>query len=179
MRIISGRAKGRILASPPGDTTRPTSDKIRGSVFNILFSRVEGASVLDLFGGTGALALEAVSRGAKRAVIVDCDRRALEAIRRNADNVGGDIEVIKGDSLKIAPRLTGRFDIVFLDPPYALTGAYSSVIEALISCGRLNPGALIICERARSRQIAYPDGVSKYDTREYGDTAVDFLRYGD
>ena len=87
MRIIAGEARGRTLFAPSGDQTRPTSDKIRGSLFNILNGCVEGAEVLDLFGGTGALALEALSRGAARAVISDSARSAIEAIRRNAENV--------------------------------------------------------------------------------------------
>ena len=90
MRIISGIAGGRRLVAPTGDRTRPTSDKIRGSLFNILMSRTADSRVLDLFGGTGAMALEALSRGAEHAVIVDTDRQAIEAIRKNAAVVLGE-----------------------------------------------------------------------------------------
>ena len=179
MRIIAGKAKGRILLAPPGEHTRPTSDKIRGALFNILYPRAEGAYVLDLFGGTGAFGLEALSRGAEKAVIVDNDRRAVEAIRRNLANVGGDADVIKADYLSAVGRLTDRFDIVFLDPPYMMTEAYSKAITALIDRGRLNEGATVICERRRSVSVDYPRGVKLHDTREYGDTAVDILEYGD
>ena len=124
MRIISGEARGRTLFAPAGDQTRPTSDKIRGSLFNILNGRVEDAEVLDLFGGTGALALEALSRGAARAVIVDSSRAAIEVIRRNAGNVLKDALaeralILKTDYRSAISSLHGRrFDLVFLDPPY-------------------------------------------------------------
>lgn len=182
MRIISGVAKGRRLFTPAGDKTRPTSDKIRGSLFNILSAYVPDARVLDLFGGTGALALEAMSRGADSAVIADLDRQAVDIIKRNAALVlGGDyasrVAVVRADFRKAISGLNGpAFDLVFLDPPYAMTDAYAQAIELIFAGGKLAEDAIIVAERARGTKMEYPAGFEVFDTREYGDTAVDMLR---
>ena len=122
MRIISGEAGGRTLFAPSGLDTRPTSDKIRGSMFNIIGARVVDARVLDLFGGTGALALEALSRGAEAAVIADNARQAMQVIERNARNVAGQdfdrrVRLIRADYRAAIERAGIGFDLVFLDPP--------------------------------------------------------------
>ena len=182
MRIISGIAGGRRLVAPNGDRTRPTSDKIRGSLFNILMSRTADSRVLDLFGGTGAMALEAMSRGAEYAAIVDTDRQAIEAIRKNAAAVLGEdfraqVDIIKSDYKKALQSLAGKkFDIVILDPPYAMTDAYANAQEALRSMGMLSEDAVIVCERAKDAKVAYAAGYEVYDTRSYGDTVIDFVR---
>ena len=121
MRIISGDARGRKLFAPAGDDTRPTADRIRESLFNIIGSRIWDAEVLDLFGGTGAMALEALSRGAGHAVIVDIARPAIQAIERNAQNVLKDdyrqrVRILQTDYRSAIGSLKGnRFDFVFLD----------------------------------------------------------------
>ena len=181
MRIISGEARGRTLFAPPGDQTRPTSDKIRGSLFNILGGQVLDAVVLDLFGGTGALALEALSRGAARAVIADNSRRAIEVISRNAANVlKGELEarvrIVKADYRSAISALGGRFDLVFLDPPYRMTDAYADAMACLLSASALTESAVIVCERRRDVEIDVPDGFEIYDMRSYGETAIDFVR---
>ncbi len=181
MRIISGEARGRTLFAPAGDQTRPTSDKIRGSLFNILGSRVRDAVVLDLFGGTGALALEALSRGAARAVIADNTRRAIEVITRNASNVLKDdmdtrVRIVRSDYRSALAGLEDRFDLVFLDPPYRMTEAYADAIARLQGAGHLNSDAVIVCERKRDAVIGVPDGFEIYDTRNYGETVIDFVR---
>ena len=182
MRIISGEARGRTLFAPAGDQTRPTSDKLRGSLFNILNGRVENAEVLDLFGGTGALALEALSRGAARAVIVDSARAAIEMIRRNADIVLKDALEKRALILKkdyrsaISAVQDRRFDLVFLDPPYRMLDAYGDAIERLNRSGALAEDAIIVCERRHDAAIRLPDGFEVYDSRVYGETAVDFVR---
>ena len=182
MRIISGEARGRTLFAPAGDQTRPTSDKLRGSLFNILNGRVEDAEVLDLFGGTGALALEALSRGAARAAIVDNSRAAIEAIRRNAQNVLKDTLEQRALILKMDYRsaIAGisdwRFDLVFLDPPYRMLDAYGDAIDRLDRAGMLNADAVIVCERRHDAAIGLPEGFEIYDSRSYGETAVDFAR---
>lgn len=183
MRIISGFAGGRRLIAPAGDRTRPTSDKIRGSLFNILMARTPGARVLDVFGGTGAMALEALSRGAEHAVTIDTDRMAIEAIRKNAANVLGEdakakLDIIRSDYRKALSSLAGTFDIVFLDPPYILTGAYADALEILSQRNLLTADAVIVCERARDAKVEYAGGYEIYDTRVYGETAVDILRRG-
>ena len=182
MRIISGEARGRTLFAPAGDQTRTTSDKIRGSLFNILNGRVEDAEVLDLFGGTGALALEALSRGAAHAVIVDSSRAAHEAIRRNAQNVLKDslperALILKTDYRSAISGIAGRsFDLVFLDPPYRMLDAYGDAISRLDRAGALAEDAVVVCERRHDAVIAPPEGFEIYDSRSYGETAIDFVR---
>lgn len=182
MRIISGEARGRTLFAPSGDQTRPTSDKIRGSLFNILNGCIEDAQVLDLFGGTGALALEALSRGAAFAVISDSSRQAIECIRRNAQNVLKDelpnrALILKADyRTAISSAANRRFDLVFLDPPYRMVDAYADAIVRLDSAGALSEDAVIVAERKGNVQVAYPETFEIYDTRAYGETSIDFLR---
>jgi 16S rRNA (guanine(966)-N(2))-methyltransferase RsmD len=180
MRIISGEAKGRPLFAPSGVQTRPTSDKIRGAVFNIIGARVMDSRVLDLFGGSGALALEALSRGAESAVIADNSLKAWQAIDRNARNVLRDdfelrVRIVKQDYRSAIAALEGRtFDLVFLDPPYRMTEAYGEALARLLKADMLEPGCLIVMERQKGAQIPLPRAVDVFDTRQYGDTAVDF-----
>ena len=179
MRIISGEAKGRTLYAPQGRETRPTSDKIRGSIFNIIGSRIAGSRVIDLFGGTGALALEALSRGAAFAVIADNSRQAIQAIERNARNVLKDdfdrrVCVLKLDYRAAIERADGDFDVAFLDPPYRMTDCYGDALTRLRR--RLNADCLVVLERLRTAEIQLPAGFERYDVRLYGDTAVDFIR---
>jgi 16S rRNA (guanine966-N2)-methyltransferase len=182
MRIIAGSARGRKLIAPAGEKTRPTSDKLRGALFNILAARVAGAHVLDLFGGTGALALEAISRGAAHAVIVDVDRRAIAGIRQNAKTVLGEdfasrIEIIQSDFKRAIDGFHGRaFDMVFLDPPYAMDGAYQMAIERLDARGAIHEDSIFVCEREKGVAPIVARGFSIYDARVYGDSAVDILR---
>lgn len=180
MRIISGDAKGRSLFAPSGSQTRPTSDKIRGALFNIIGARAMDSRVLDLFGGSGALALEALSRGAESAVIADSSRQAWQVIDRNARNVLKDdfelrVHIINQDYRSAIAALEGRiFDLVFLDPPYRMTEAYGEALERLLKADMLAPGCLIVMERQKGAQIPLPRAVNVFDTRQYGDTAVDF-----
>ena len=182
MRIISGEARGRTLFAPAGEHTRPTSDKIRGSLFNILNGCVKGAEVLDLFGGTGALALEALSRGAARAVISDSARAAIEVIRRNAANVLKDALderalILKADYRSAISSVSGRkFDLVFLDPPYRMLDAYGDAIARLSRADALAEDAVVVAERRRDASISVPEDFEIFDTRQYGETAVDFVR---
>ena len=181
MRIISGEAKGRTIYAPHGTQTRPTSDKIRGSLFNIIGSRVTDARVLDLFGGTGALALEALSRGAESAVIADNSHQAQQVIERNARSVLKDdfeyrVRIMCADYRSAIEALEGSlFDLVFLDPPYRMAEAYGEALSRLLSADMLAPGCLIVMERQKSVDIPLPESFGVFDTRMYGDTAVDFV----
>ena len=182
MRIIAGTAKGRTLYAPQGDQTRPTSDKLRGSLFNILGGRVVDARVLDLFGGTGALALEALSRGAASAVIVDSARAAIQAIERNARSVLKDefdarVRIIRADYRSAIPLLGETpFDLVFLDPPYRMEAAYGDALTRLSEAKLLADDCTVVLERAKSADIPAPEGFECRDTRLYGDTAMDYLK---
>lgn len=182
MRIISGDARGRKLFAPSGEDTRPTADRIRESLFNILSNRVWDAEVLDLFGGTGAMALEALSRGAAHAVIVDSDREAIRAIQRNAEGVLKDAlneraKIIRADyraAIDAMPEV--RFDLVFLDPPYRMTNAYADALTRLRGRGLLNADCICLLERAADVRILLPDGFECTDVRTYGGTSVEFVR---
>ncbi len=184
MRIISGEARGRTLFAPKGLETRPTSDKIRGSLFNIIGARVMDARVLDLFGGTGALALEALSRGAESAVIADSSREARRMIDRNARSVLKDdfelrASVMCADYRVAIGALAGRlFDLVFLDPPYRMVEAYGDALSRLYAGDMLAPGCMVVLERLKQAVVPLPKPFSVVDTRLYGDTAVDFIEIG-
>ena len=180
MRIIAGEAKGRALFAPQGTETRPTSDKIRGSLFNIIGSRVLDARVLDLFGGTGALALEALSRGAESAVIADNSRQAQQAIDRNARSVLKEdfeyrVQILGQDYRSAIAAVEGSlFDLIFLDPPYRMVDAYGEALSRLSAADMLAPGCLIVMERQKSARVPLPEPFAVISTRVYGDTAVDF-----
>jgi 16S rRNA (guanine966-N2)-methyltransferase len=177
-RIISGSAGGRRLAVPPGTGTRPTSDRVRESLFSRLESlgAVAGARVLDLYAGSGALGLEAVSRGAVSAVLVEADRRAADVARRNARDLGlGGVRVVTDRAERYLAAAAGRgaaVDLVLCDPPYALAG--DALTEVLAGIARvLAPGGVVAVERsARAGEPGWPPGLSVTDGRVTGETAV-------
>ena len=178
MRIIGGEARGRRLIAPSGTDTRPTADKTRESLFNILVRDVPGARVLDLFGGTGALALEAMSRGAESAVICDVNAAAIRAIKLNAQAVMKDrpgVRVMQADYRTALRQLEGQqFDLIFLDPPYRLSEAYELSAELILRGGLLHRDGLLVAERLKDAPLRYPKGLTLRDTRVYRDTAIDF-----
>jgi 16S rRNA (guanine(966)-N(2))-methyltransferase RsmD len=171
-RIIAGTARGRRLAAPRGQGPRPTGDKVRGAVMNLLGQFFEGGDVLDLYAGTGALALEALSRGAARAVCVEADRAAAEEIRRNAAECGfeGRVEVREGRVEAVVPRLPeAAFALLFVDPPYA-EGPEGALA---LAAGRLAPGGRAVAEHDARRPP--PDRISTLalqDRRAYGGTGI-------
>jgi 16S rRNA (guanine(966)-N(2))-methyltransferase RsmD len=171
-RIIAGVARGRRLAAPRGAGTRPTGDKVRGAVMNVLGQFFEGGDVLDLYAGTGALAIEALSRGCARAVCVEADREAAEVIRRNAEACGfaGRVEVRRGRVEEVLPRLPrGAFALAFVDPPYA-EGPEAAL--ALLG-GVLAPGGRVVAEHDARRPPADRVGaLALADRRAYGGTGI-------
>ena len=179
MRIIGGEARGRRLMAPDGMDTRPTADKVREALFSILINDVPGARVLDLFGGSGALALEAISRGASSAVICDSAQSAIDCIRKNALAVAGEsdkVRVIKGNYKKALGFLTDQqFELVFLDPPYRMAEAYAECAKTLLANGMLAPEGLIVAERRSDVAICWPEGLKRIDQRVYRDTALEFV----
>ncbi len=186
MRIISGAARGKQLATFKGGTIRPTPDRVREAVFSILTSRcgsLAGLTVLDLFAGTGAMALEALSRGASRAVLVDKDDQALALIAGNLKSCAmtGQAEVLRGAAPGVLDRLPPgrRFDLIFLDPPYG-QGLVETTLQALGDRELLVPGGVVCAESGRHDQI--PERIGKlrrYDLRRYGITAVHFFEHAD
>jgi 16S rRNA (guanine(966)-N(2))-methyltransferase RsmD len=171
-RIIAGEARGRRLVAPRGTGTRPTSDKVRGAVFNVLGQFFDGGDVLDLYAGTGALALEALSRGCGRAVLVESDRAAAEAILRNAAACGveGRVEVRRGRVEDVLPRLPrGAFALAFVDPPY---GEGPEGALALLD-GALATGGRVVAEHDARRPPAERYGaLALRDRRAYGGTGI-------
>lgn len=174
MRIIAGTARSRRIDAPKGRDTRPTLDRVRENLFNILQNRVAGAQVLDLFAGSGALALEAISRGAKAAVLVDCDRAANACQRENAERLGfsAQCRLLKCDWRAAVRSLVSageRFDLVFLDPPYAMRDL-SEVTEALKPL--LAPEALVVVEHEAAQPSLVGEGFHLRDSRRYGYVGV-------
>ncbi|HEY6425330.1 MAG TPA: 16S rRNA (guanine(966)-N(2))-methyltransferase RsmD [Pseudonocardiaceae bacterium] len=177
VRIVAGVAGGRRLAVPPYGT-RPTSDRVREAVFSALQARrdLDGARVLDLYAGSGALGLEALSRGAAHVRFVESDRRAAAVLRRNVEALGlPGAEVTTGAVQVVLDAEPGQpYDVVLADPPYALDEAtLSGALSALAGGGWLAPGALLVVERAaRAVPPTWPDGVVALTHRRYGDTVV-------
>jgi len=183
VRIIAGRFRGQGIAAPRGLATRPTADRVREALFSIL-GDVEGLDVLDLFAGSGALGLEALSRGARAATFVDAGRAAVAAIRANVATlgVGDETTVIAADVGAGIRRLAGAgasFGLVFCDPPYARTET-GSMLESLVARGLLAPGAWIVLEHAARADAPGPGDTPSLEarfTRTYGDTALTFYRW--
>ncbi|MFC5380427.1 16S rRNA (guanine(966)-N(2))-methyltransferase RsmD [Aquipuribacter nitratireducens] len=178
MRIVAGTARGRRLAAPRGSGTRPTSDRTREALFARLdaWGAVEGARVLDLFCGSGALALEALSRGAAEATGVEADRAAARLARDNAAGLGLPLVVVadRAERWLGGAQAEGPWDLVLLDPPYDLgEGALAAVLGAVAE--RCSPGAVVVVERsARSPEPTWPAGLTPLEPRTYGETTVWF-----
>jgi 16S rRNA (guanine966-N2)-methyltransferase len=173
VRVVAGTARGRVLRAPPGVATRPTSDRVREAMFSMLTSMdaIEGAAVLDLFAGSGALGIEALSRGAGRATFVDQDRAAVAAIRANLRDLGaalaGEAEVICSDALRYAANATS-VDLALLDPPYRFEG-WTALLGAL--AGRT---ALVVAESAA--EWDHGPGWETVKVKRYGGTLVTVVR---
>ncbi|MER5728559.1 16S rRNA (guanine(966)-N(2))-methyltransferase RsmD [Streptomyces sp. NPDC002138] len=175
-RVIAGSAGGRRLAVPPGTGTRPTSDRMREGLFSTWESLhgVEGARVLDLYGGSGAVALEALSRGAAHALLVEADAKAAKAIRENIATLGlpgAEFRAGKAEQI-VAVRASGEpYDIVFLDPPYEVAhGDLAEILLTLRSNAWLTDDALVTVERStRSGAFPWPDGFEPLRSRRYGE----------
>jgi 16S rRNA (guanine966-N2)-methyltransferase len=185
MRITGGAFRSRNLAAPRGHKTRPTSDRVREALFSILASRVEfeGVRVLDLYAGTGALALEAVSRGAAHATLIEKDRAALDAIRSNIEalDVRDRVRVVAASVERGIESLRedAPFDLAFADPPYADIKDAASVISQLASTSRLAAGATLVLEHASSDEAPTIAHLALESSRRYGDTQLSFYSFAD
>jgi 16S rRNA (guanine966-N2)-methyltransferase len=181
MRIVAGKFRGKALLTPDDESIRPTSDRARESIFNILVSRIghdfTGLKVLDLFAGTGALGLEAMSRGAASVVFVDTGAEARGLIRDNIEafGLGGVAKLLRRDAtyLGLAGTMSG-IDLAFLDPPYG-KGLGERALVQLRDGHWLDPGATIVLEESRDATLAIPERFTLDDRREYGAAAVHFL----
>jgi 16S rRNA (guanine966-N2)-methyltransferase len=182
MRVVGGRLRGRTLAAPKTNTIRPTSDRLRESLFNILAHAygdpAGGARVLDLFAGTGALGIEAISRGAAFCLFVDDGAEARALIRQNVEALGlGQVtRVFRRDATKLgAAHPVEPFGLVFLDPPYR-KGFAQPALAALRDGGWLVPEALVVVEEAADAELAAPAGYEELERRSYDDTMIVVLR---
>lgn len=186
MRVIAGTYRSRILKSLKGPELRPTSDRLRETLFNVLGADVAGSRFIDLFAGTGAIGIEALSRGASEVVFVENYSPAAELIRRNLEALGirkGAI-VLAADALRGLEKLSSKernkslqYDFVFLDPPYAAAKDYARVLESLGSGNLLAPGGLVIAEHRRSFELPGEVGALQgYRVLKQGDAALTFYR---
>jgi len=182
MRIVGGRFRGRTLQGPSSNATRPTTDRLREALFNVLAHAYDdaanGARVLDLFAGTGALGLEALSRGAKFAVFVEEAAEPRGLIRANVEalGLGGITRIFRRDATRLGEALANdAFDLVFCDPPYGRGLAEKALIS--VRDGHwLAPGALVLVEEAAEARFAVPEGFEELERRRYDTTEVVFLR---
>ena len=175
MRIISGSARGRRLVSPEGFDVRPTTDKVKESMFNIIQFELDGAAVLDLFAGTGQLGIEALSRGAEKAVFVDASKKSLETVRKNIALAGfsSSAETVQGDAFAYLAAAKEQFDIVFLDPPYH-NGLCEKAFALLPAV--LKDGASVICETQADETL--PSAFGEFSlSREYKYSAIKLRVY--
>ncbi|MBS1399432.1 MAG: 16S rRNA (guanine(966)-N(2))-methyltransferase RsmD [Firmicutes bacterium] len=178
MRIIGGKYKSRVLAEFPGTDVRPTGDRVKESLFNILSLKIGGARVLDLFCGSGALGLECLSRGAKEAVFNDFSSESIRLLEKNMKALG----VVKGAEGKVytldfsvcLDGLKGGFDLIFLDPPYRFEYGVPA-LEKIARRGLLNENGIAVYERDKPFEERI-DGLEKYDERRYGRTYLTFFR---
>lgn len=185
MRVISGTARGRRLISFSGDKIRPTADKVKGSIFNIIasnFGPLEDIKVLDLFSGTGNLGIEALSRGAARAAFVDEHPASINILKENIDICGfaERSEIIQAtveSGIKLLSKRGARFNLVFLDPPYE-KGLIEKTMEEIVNKGVLEDDAVVIAEHSlRERPLTEYDGLTLTDQRKYGNTEISFYSF--
>ncbi len=183
MRITGGRVKGRILSTPKGLLIRPTSDRVREAIFNILGQDFSGYSVLDIFSGTGSLGLEALSRGAEYTIFIDRLRESIDLIKKNIDLCGyrdSGMTLRRDLSKRVPwehPLLIKQFDLVFLDPPYAKDLA-TPILAGLSNGKRLSNGARVVVEsgKAASLPLSFPN-LEMVDARVYGDTKISIYEF--
>ena len=162
MRVITGSARGRRLREPEGMDIRPTTDKVKESIFNIVQFDIEGRRVLDLFAGTGQLGIEAASRGAESVTFIDSSKTAAHLVRENLDKCALRGQVHQTDALHHLATC-GQYDLIFVDPPYD-SGLYSKVLDAIIEFDILPEGGIIVCESRRETELPELKGFRR---REY------------
>lgn len=180
MRIISGIYKSRTLQAPKGDQTRPTSDRARETLFNMLVNmiEIEGTRVLDLFAGSGAFALEAISRGASSAVCLEKAPQAVSTINLNAMNlgIGTELQIIRSDVYKWLPEAVGSFDVIFADPPYDDPDLPELLPTLIFDSRLLTPDSIVIIEHRSGSTLQLPESAELIRERAAGEANFTFLR---
>ena len=179
MRVIAGKYKSRVLAEFAGEDVRPTSDRAKEALFNILSLKIYGARVLDLFAGSGALGIESLSRGAKEVVFNDCSKDSLAILKKTLTALkipvnGEEAKLMQSDYLVALGQLKGEFDLIFIDPPYRLEYGRQA-LEAIAQKGLLSANGIAVYERDRAFEGEI-EGLEKYDERKYGKAHFAFFR---
>ena len=178
MRVITGKARGVVLKTPNGEATRPTADRVKEAVFSMLQFEIQGAAVLDLFGGTGQLGIEALSRDAGSAVFVDAREEACKLIRENLKrtNLLEAAKVVRSDYMAYLKRCNEKFNIVFLDPPYAEEYLENS-LKMITEIDILQSGGIMVTERPLGKELSVDfDGYSRSKDYKYGNTVITLFR---
>ena len=178
MRVIAGRYGGRRIVCPKGETARPTTDRVKEAMFGVLQFQIEGKRVLDAFAGSGALGIEALSRGAAHADFIECDPQCLRALTDNLKMIEetNSYSVLKGDVFTLMPML-GKYDLLLLDPPYD-AGYYEPVLRLARESGILEHGAAVMVECRRKFDFSPPMEYNFTKRRDYGDISLVFFEYG-
>ena len=178
MRVITGKARGVVLKTPEGMQTRPTADRVKEALFSIIQFDIPGCKVLDLFGGTGQLGIEALSRGASSAVFVDASDAACKLIRENLrrTKLEADGRVVRSDYMDFLKNCREKFDIILLDPPYAEVFLENS-LNFITEIDILQTNGIIVTERALDKELPFaPDGFSRSKDYKYGNTLITLYR---
>ena len=183
MRIVAGERRGARLEAVPGLNTRPTADRVKEGLFNVIQMEIDSDTrVLDVFAGTGALGLEALSRGAREAVFIEKEAQALAVLQRNIAKCRYDdrVRVCKGDVLGVLPQLAGQtFDLILLDPPYR-KNLYEPVLFSVLKYHLLSEYGILVSEHSKSVPFSWNnEGLILYKTRSYGETILNFFRHND
>lgn len=173
MRVIAGKYKGKQLLSPKTNNVRPTGDKVKQAIFTKLQFFVDGARVLDLFCGSGALGIEALSRNAKEVVFVDKSIDSIKLTKKNLSLINQNCKVINADFKIALERFKEQFDLILIDPPYA-SGVYETCLELIYKYNLLSHNGIIVCERDKTNIISC-DKFKLFDTKDYGTVSVDYF----
>ena len=176
MRIISGKYRGMVLSEFKGESIRPTADRVKESLFNILYSRVSGARVLDMFCGSGNLGIECISRGASFVHFNDISKDSLSVLKKNLSRIMGDYKITNYD-FSCCLKEGDRFDLIFIDPPYA-SDAGIKALKMIADGNHLSDDGIAVFERDRSYEDEI-DGLEKVDERKYGKTFLSFFKKGE
>lgn len=179
MRVIAGSRRGMTLAAVPGEETRPTADRVKEATFNVIQDHIVDANVLDVFAGTGAIGIEALSRGARSCLFIEQNPAAIKVLRKNISKARFEdlSEIRVGESLSVLKGLSNRekFDIIYLDPPYA-AGLYERALTLIANKHMLSENGIIIVEAAKNTLFSCIDKVFlTYKTKTYGDTSVTYF----
>lgn len=186
MRIVGGTWRGRRIDAPSGRDTRPTADRVREAIFSSVYSllgELDGLVVLDLYAGSGALGLEALSRGAGRVTFVESDRKAAGVIAANARELGAgkqEATIVQASVNSALPQRLGSIgaSLLLADPPYRIDPSqFSKVLEGLTAAGALESGALVVYEHSSQAEAVWPEGLTARSDRRYGDTVVSFATF--